>query len=240
MNIIFITGTDTDIGKTLATGLMGRYLRQSSKTVITQKIIQTGCASSPVRHSQDVMCHRKLMGIEWGKLDASNVTCPYHFAFPGSPHLAAQMEDRTIDPRKITEATETLAEAYDIVLVEGVGGIYVPLTNSLALIDYLAERNYPLVVVTSSRLGSINHTLMTLDIAWQRGLEVLGVIYNRHPPEKPEIANDSKLVFKGFLKKFGYPDTVVDLPEIDVEKPPNIDFLPILNPILGIYKAVLY
>ena len=220
MGILFITGIDTGIGKTYATGLLARFLLQQGKSVITQKIIQTGCEHT----SEDIILHRKIMGINFTEEDKKNLTNPYIFTFPSSPHLAARRENVTIDTNTITTATEILAKKYDHVLIEGVGGIMVPLTDEITLLDYISERLYPILIISSSRLGSINHTLMTIEILKNRNLEVRGIIYNQFPKEKREIIEDSKSVFKKFLYKYDYPAVVIDMPLFDFNNIPEIDF----------------
>ena len=93
MSVIFITGIDTGAGKSIATGLIARYLYKNNKSVITQKIVQTGCE----KISEDIALHRKIMGIDLNEDDKKGLTCPYTFKYPASPHLAAQMEQKEID-----------------------------------------------------------------------------------------------------------------------------------------------
>jgi dethiobiotin synthetase len=226
MPTIVVTGIDTDIGKTIATGLLARYVRQMGVSVITQKIVQTGCADI----SDDIRLHRQLMGIDLTPEDHAGVTCPYLFPLPASPHLAAREARTIIEPDVIITATRQLEQVYDLVLLEGVGGVYVPLNDSLTLLDYLEKQRYPVIVVSSSRLGSINHTLLTLDAVRQRQLDVLGIIYNLDPTTRPEIADDSKHVFSNFLRRFGFRDVVIPLPYVDIQNAMvEIDFMPLVQ-----------
>ena len=204
--VIAVTGIDTDIGKTIATGLLGRYLRQKGLRVITQKIAQTGC----LRMSEDIITHRQLMGMDIQEADRSGLTCPYIFPEPCSPHLAASLAGKEIDCGVITAATLELCQVYDYVLLEGVGGLLVPLQDNRTLLDYLQETGYPLILVSSPRLGSINHTLAALELAKGRGLKVLGILYNRFREDNPAIASDSARVFSRYLRKHGFADCVVD------------------------------
>ncbi len=225
-----ITGIDTDIGKSIATGLLARYLKQNGASVITQKIVQTGCTEL----SDDIRLHRRLMGIELTPDDLEGLTCPYLFPLPASPHLAARQANTCIAPDVITQATRHLEQTYDIVLLEGVGGIYVPLTESLTLVEYVAEQRYPLIVVSSSRLGSINHTLLTLEAARHRQLDVLGIIYNLDPDTPQKIADDSQQVFRSFLRRFNFHDTIIPLPHIDIQQePPPINFTSLVQSLLA-------
>jgi dethiobiotin synthetase len=205
--VIAVTGIDTDIGKTIATGLLGRYFRQQGKRVITQKIAQTGCCVSV---SDDIITHRQLMGMDIQEADRSGLTCPYIFLEPCSPHLAAALAGKEIDCRVITSATMELCRRYDVVLLEGVGGLLVPLQDDYTLIDYFQDTGYPLILVSSPRLGSINHTLAALELAKGRGLNVVGILYNRFKEDNPIIASDSARVFSRYLRKHGFADCVVD------------------------------
>jgi len=220
MGVTFITGIDTGIGKTYAAGLAARFLRKRGESVITQKVVQTGCSDK----SEDIAIHRAIMGMEYTDDDEKGLTCPYLFAFPASPHLAAELEHANIDLDVITRATEELTRKYGRVLLEGAGGLSVPLNDNSTLLDYLTMRNYPIVIVSSSRLGSISHTLMALELLKYRDLSVRGIIYNRYPDEKIEIAEDSKKIFVKYLAKFGYPSAVVDMPVFDLHAIPDIDF----------------
>ncbi len=206
-NVICVTGIDTDIGKTIATGLLGRYLLGKGYSVITQKISQTGCTGL----SEDILQHRSIMGIEIQKEDREGITCPYIFPEPCSPHLAASLVDKEIKSSVIRQATHSLMKSYDYVLLEGVGGLLVPLNSDATLLDYLEKEGYPLILVSSPRLGSINHTLAALELAHIRGLEVVGILYNRFSDTNELIAEDSIRVFKKYLLKYGFQDRVINL-----------------------------
>lgn len=220
MAITFITGIDTGIGKSFATGLLARYLRAGGKSVITQKLVQTGTSGEP----EDITIHRALMGIGLTEDDARGLTCPYRFKFPASPHLAAKMESASIHAEALSASADLLAERYDHVLIEGAGGICVPLDGDFTILDYVGMRRYPVIIVTSSRLGSINHTLMTLEMLKSRGLDVAGMIYNLYPPEDETITADSRELFSRFLAARGYPPAIADLPVVDMKNIPDIDF----------------
>uniref|UniRef100_UPI003569A8D5 dethiobiotin synthase n=1 Tax=Ancylomarina sp. TaxID=1970196 RepID=UPI003569A8D5 len=124
MSTYFITGIDTDAGKTFATGLMAKYLLDRNVNVMTQKFAQTGC----VGISEDILAHREIMGVEPYEEDKDGTTCPYVFTYPASPHLAAKIDGDEIDINVINASTEKLEAAYDTLLIEGVGGIHVPIT----------------------------------------------------------------------------------------------------------------
>lgn len=208
MPTLCLCGIDTGIGKSFATGLLARHLVEQGQRVITQKLVQTGCAERP----DDILLHRRLMECGWLEEDEKKLTCPYCFPFAGSPHLAARLAGTTIDPERITAATRMLEERFAWVLLEGAGGLQVPLQEDLTLLDYLVPQGYPLVLVTSPRLGSINHTLLSLEIIRARGLKLAGLVYNLFDPSPNEIVQDTLRVFARALQRHGFPETIVILP----------------------------
>ena len=205
--VLCVTGIDTDIGKTVVTGLVARVYKKNGINVITQKIVQTGCQGM----SEDIIVHRDLMEMELQPEDYDATTCPYIFKTPCSPHLAAQIEGVTIDCDVIRQATQKLLQRYDLVILEGAGGISVPISQDLTFLDYLQGENIPIIIVTSPRLGSINHTLNILEIAKSRGLAVKALVYNHYQEADARIVKDSREIFKRYLKKYGYACPVIDI-----------------------------
>ncbi|HLR17468.1 MAG TPA: dethiobiotin synthase [Alcanivoracaceae bacterium] len=190
----FVTGIDTDVGKTIATGWLAKQLLQQGQSVITQKFVQTGG-----HENSDIAVHRALMGVPPLPEDGTGLTEPAVFAYPASPHLAAALEGRAVPVEEIVAATNTLAERYDVVLVEGAGGLLVPLDDNVLLADVVAAQAYPVILVTSGRLGSINHTLLSLEALQQRGMEVAMVLFNRyHDSADSTIAEDTC----GYLQRY--------------------------------------
>ena len=175
--VYFISGIDTSVGKTAATGAIAKALAQAGKRVITQKMIQTGCEQV----SEDIEEHRRIQGIPFTEEDREGWTCPYIFSYPCSPHMAAAKDGRTIDLQVITQATERLRERYEYVLLEGAGGLMVPNDFQSLTIDYIRDQGYPLILVTSGKLGSINHTLLSMFAAEQYGIPVKAIVYNQYP-----------------------------------------------------------
>ena len=188
MTTLFITGIATDIGKTYATGILARHLLSSGKSVITQKLIQTG-VTAPI--ADDIRTHRTLMNVPLMDVDTDGTTCPLTFVKPASPHLSARLENRTINLDDITHATDKLNERFNIVLLEGAGGVLVPINDHILTLDYIATHDYPVIVVTSARLGSINHTLLTLEAIHARGLRLFAVVFNHHFDTDGDISADT-------------------------------------------------
>lgn len=156
--------------------------------------------------SEDIELHRRIMGTGLLPEDKERLTMPEIFSYPCSPHLAAEIDKRPIDFDKIERATQTLSERYDAVLLEGAGGLMVPLTRELLTIDYVAQKQYPLVFVTSGRLGSINHTLLSLEAMTRRGICLHTLAYNLFPEEDDEIIRRDTEEYMRDLLKREYPE----------------------------------
>lgn len=201
--IYFVSGIDTDAGKSYATGFLARELMRAGKSVITQKLIQTGNTG----YSEDILLHRRIMQIPLTPEDNALITMPEIYSYPCSPHLAAKIDNRPPDFAHIDACTQLLAEKYDIVLLEGAGGLMVPLTDEWLTIDYIVEKNFPLLFVTSGKLGSINHTLLAFEAIRSRRIPLHTLLYNLYPNEKESIIrNDTKAFILHYLEK-NFPET---------------------------------
>lgn len=190
--------------------------RESNHT----KLIQTGNDTI----SEDIALHRRIMNVaQLFPEDWEQLTYPIIYTYPASPHLAAEIDHYTTDMSVATRATQVLASRYDVVLLEGAGGPMVPLTRDLLTIDYVAEQGYPVILVTSGRLGSINHTLLCIESIVRRGLQLHSIIYNRYPSTDTIIENDTIDYLRNFLAN-NYRDTLFfEMPEITIadKKSPN-------------------
>lgn len=189
-NVYFVSGIDTEIGKTYATGYLARKYTAEGQRVITQKLIQTGNHEV----SEDIEKHRQIMGVNFFPEDHERLTMPEIFSYPASPHLAAQIDQRDINFTAICNATETLAQRFDMVLLEGAGGLMVPLTQTYLTIDYIKEHQFPVILVTSGRLGSINHTLLSLHALKAYEIDLYAIAYNLNDDTQDQtIAEDTKI-----------------------------------------------
>lgn len=199
LNSLFITGTDTEIGKTLVTGLLLDYLRKVGYSVITQKWIQTGSEGFPL----DISVHLRLAGMSESDIEAELVDiCPFQFKLPASPHLAAAEENKRIDPDKIIESFYKLEEKYDCVLAEGIGGALVPLSENELVIDIAERLQLPVLIVAGNKLGAINHTLLTIEAVRSRNLPLAGIIFNNISPETdPAIIEDNPEIIRRFTSE---------------------------------------
>ncbi len=205
---IFISGIDTDAGKSYCTGWLAKQMMENGRSVITQKFIQTG----NVGQSEDIELHRQIMGTGMLPEDEAHLTAPIIFTYPASAQLAARIDGREIDLNVIDRSTAELLKNHDTVLIEGAGGLMVPITDDFMAIDYVASRNLPLILVTNSRLGSINHTILSLEAIKSRGIRLHSVLYNTYFDNDPEISRDTRAYIKRYVSRH-FPGTpVTDVP----------------------------
>lgn len=184
---IFISGIDTDAGKSYCTAWLGNHLRREGLKVTTQKFIQTGCTDT----SEDIITHRRLMGDPIDN-EPWELTAPEIYTYPASPHLSALIDKRPVDLDKIDRARHELEQQCDVLLVEGAGGLMVPITDSMLTIDYVSSRNLTVALVTNGRLGSISHTLLALEALASRKIPVKYLLYNTHFDSDPVISPDTR------------------------------------------------
>lgn len=209
--VYFLSGIDTDAGKTYATAMMARYFMDKGLSVITQKFVQTGCDE----YSEDIVRHRELLGTGLLDVDLDHTTAPVIFSYPASAQLAARIDGREIDLKAIDDATARLTSLFDIVIIEGAGGLMVPLTDDFLTIDYIATRRLPVILVTNGVLGSINHTILSLEALERRGIDVPYVVYNKHFDSDKVIAADTHGFIERYLKRHHPSSALIDLESID-------------------------
>ncbi len=209
--IIFISGIGTNVGKSYATGWLANQFAGQGISVITQKMIQTGNKDI----SEDITVHRKIMKMDYTDFDRNHVTAPVILSYPASPHLAAAIDNKTINLKAIDDATALLSSRYDTVLVEGAGGLMVPITEQYLTIDYIADKNYPVALVTNGMLGSINHTILSFEALKARGISLPYVIYNPFFDEDSVISSDNKTFMKRYFSQYSPSTTFLTMPRID-------------------------
>lgn len=171
---LFVTGTDTGVGKTVVGCAIAEALRRRHVAIGVMKPIETGVGpQGPL----DAISLAEAAGVS----DALDLVCPQRFALPATPSIAAEQEGRTVDLSAIRAAHAELTRRYPFLLVEGAGGMLVPIAPGFSMIDLAAEFGAPLVVVTRASLGTINHTLLTLEAIERRGLALAGVVISHGP-----------------------------------------------------------
>lgn len=181
---IFVTGTDTGVGKTVVTAAIAWNLTQAGKRVALMKPVQTGTiVSGPT----DIEFVQKVLGADY----SLDVSCPYMFSDPVAPLVASMLVGERIDIKKIKDAYSRLSSDNDFVIVEGAGGLLVPILEDYFMSDLALDLDLPVLIVTRPNLGTLNHTFLTLESAKKRGLDVAGIVISNFPwdPGLPEQTN---------------------------------------------------
>lgn len=183
----FITGTGTGVGKTIVTaGVAGHFL-SIGRNVSIMKPVQTGTSKS-------------VSDLETIKAIVPAITplpkmlaTPYSFSLPASPLLAARSEDREIEPDTIMKAFKDASSRQDIdvLLVEGAGGLLVPLTQEFLMVDLISKMDIPTILVTTPGLGTVNHTLLSIEAMKKRNLKIAGIIINKMPLQPGIVEKDN-------------------------------------------------
>lgn len=175
---VFVTGTDTEIGKTVVAGGLALAFRERGVDVGVMKPAVTDCRTRRgKRISEDVDFLVKASGCE----DDPGLVSPYMLRDPLAPEVAAEREGVRIDVRKIKGAFRKLAKKHEALIVEGAGGLYVPVKRNYLMIELIAELGVPILIVARPGLGTINHTLLSCEAARARGIGVAGIIINNYP-----------------------------------------------------------
>lgn len=170
---IFITGTDTGVGKTVIAGCLAAALYRAGKKVAVYKPVQCGGLLKGKIKSPDLALVKELSGIP----DSALVN-DFSFQMAASPHLAAEREKLKVDIGLIKKHNKLLLNEYDFVLIEGAGGLIVPLTRNYTVLSLIQELSVPVIIVSRAGLGTINHTSLTINALRSFEIPVLGIIFN--------------------------------------------------------------
>ena len=182
---LVIVGTDTDVGKTWVTGHLARALHETGVPIITQKWVQSGAGST------DIETHDRLSGLTFDEALLPD-RLPYHFPDPVSPHLAAARVGQFLDVTQCLAATDRLVAAGYHVLIEGSGGLMVPYTETVMLLDILADAGFSVLLVSENRVGVINQVMLSVMALRQRGVGLLGsVLSQKNPDLDPAVMADN-------------------------------------------------
>jgi dethiobiotin synthetase len=182
---LFITGTDTGVGKTLIAGAIAKILTEQNLKVGVFKPIATGCRNSREGLvSSDAEFLAYCADCEY----PLSVVNPVSFRTPAAPTVSAENERREINFEEISSAYNYICQTCQLVIVEGIGGIRVPITEDINVLDLAAELGLPIVIVSRPDLGTINHTLLTIDAIRSKNLNIAGVVINGYDASKAELA----------------------------------------------------
>ena len=177
---IFITGTGTEIGKTVIAGGISASLKQAGVNVGVMKPISTGGTT-------DAQFLKRAAKVD----DPLTLINPICLRYPLAPSVSARLEGKTIDFSTIKTAYAELNERYDFLVVEGVGGIAVPLDNDFLVAHLISQLNLPVLIVAQAGLGTINHTMLTVAFARQFNLRILGIVLNHLHLDTPGLAEQT-------------------------------------------------
>ena len=202
---IFISGTDTEVGKTVVTAALACCLQKSGLNVKAVKPFQTG---TELEGLLDIEFVYKL--LETG-FDLDEV-CPVRLGKPLSPHAAAALENKELDVDKVVKSLkQKFMHSEDTVLFEGAGGLLVPITKDYFMSDFARDMGLSLVIVSRPGLGTLNHTLLSIEHAKSAGLEILGVVVSNYP-KNPGLAESLNIAA---LKELTDVDVIGVIPSID-------------------------
>ncbi len=218
MNGFFITGTDTGVGKTLIAGAIARALSLNGRRVGVMKPFESGCRRDGAAVvPADAVLLRNMAGSQ----DDLALICPYAFERPLAPGVAADLEQVPISLEKVQKIFNQLSAQYDIMLVEGAGGLMVPVSAEHLIIDTIRLLQLPLIIVARTALGTINHTLLTVREAQRAGICVCGIILNKVSPEQDEAEDTNPEV----IRKFSNVPLLGQVPYIPADERGDPDFL---------------
>ena len=180
----FITGTDTDVGKTYIASALVRYFVQQGQTAVGMKPIAAGCEKiNGALHNADASALLAASNLAVRLEDVN----PYAFEPAIAPHIAAEQAGVTVSLSKIKHAFDALQSQADAVIVEGAGGFRVPINREQTMADLAVQLNLPVIMVVGVRLGCINHALMTAGSIKAAGLDLVGWVANRIEPDMPAL-----------------------------------------------------
>ncbi len=199
----WIVGTDTDVGKTLITAYFMRYFQMKGKNVIPYKPVQTGIITENNKsYYGDTTLYQSLSETHLIERHLNS----YSFKEPASPHYAAKLEDSEIKGEVILEHISKLKSMYDCVICEGAGGLYVPLDEqrNYYFFHLIQQSQLPVVLVTRTKVGTINHTLLSLEALKISDIPIVGIVFNGYEGTNLEMNNIA--VIKNFAK---LPDLII-------------------------------
>jgi dethiobiotin synthase len=238
MNGLFITGTDTDVGKTALSALLLAELRRRNINVAPMKPVQTGCGEAATGTRHEALGNRSITAqssrftvpdldysLSMAQMEVDDEAyrnmAPYTFEPACSPHLAAEMAGTEIDIAEIIIAARTLARTYEFILAEGAGGIMVPLNRRELMLDLMQALRFPVLLVARPNLGTINHTLLSIRALRSDGLDIAGVVLVSSRPGEPGfIEADSA----GTIEQFGNVPVLGTIPYCTQLAPPRPRF----------------
>jgi len=213
---LFIAGTDTGVGKTFVAAGLVRLARNQGLRAVAVKPVETGC---PLRDG--MLYPEDGVFLREASQDAISLDAcvPFRFSLPASPARAAAMEGKHLSVPAIVEHVRTLAEEADLVVVEAAGGLMVPVQERLMMIDLAERLGYPTILVGRTRLGTINHTLLSVNLLTQREIPIAGIVLCRTEP----ASGPEELYTPADIARLVDGIPVVELPHLEPDTARDID-----------------
>jgi dethiobiotin synthetase len=235
---VFVTGTGTEVGKTVVAAAIARTLAAAGHSVAVFKPAVTGLGELPAGGAAD----HELLRRAAGSRQSDEEIAPYRYGPSASPHLAAALAGEAIEPESLRKAARAAAASAETLVCEGVGGLLVPLTGRFCDLsgdtsappylvrDLAVDLGYPLVITASPGLGTINHTLLTLESARAAGLEVASVVLTPWPDEPSEVERSNRETIAGLGQV-----EIQTLPPLNLAKPAS---WPPLQMLMGLKPSI--
>jgi dethiobiotin synthetase len=214
---VFVTGTDTEVGKTVVAAAIAAGAARTGLDVAVFKPAVSGL-------DEDGEPDHELLARAAGTSQSEDEIAPYRYGPPLSPHLAAELAGERIDPERLKRVAAAALDGAEAIVCEGVGGLMVPLTPDYLVRNLAAELGHPLVVAARPGLGTINHTLLTIEAAWAAELEVMAVVLTPWPAEPGGLEESNR---KTIAALSGV--EVLTLPELDLAAPESWPLLDLLQ-----------
>jgi dethiobiotin synthetase len=233
---VFITGTGTEVGKTVVAAALARTAQMAGARVAVFKPAVSGLADCPLRPEAwdcaEELPDHVLLRLASGSTQGDDEIAPYRYGPAVSPHLAAELSGETIDPDRLRAAALEAAADSDLLVCEGVGGFLVPLTPDYLIRDLALDLGLPVLIVAPPGLGSINHTLLTVEAMRGTGLDIGGVVLNPWPtePSSLELSNLETIARLGHVR-------VDTLPRLDLTRPESWPRLSLSEPVRRLRAA---
>jgi dethiobiotin synthetase len=223
---LFVTGTGTEVGKTVVASAIAYAARAAGDRVAVFKPAVSGLDDNPLRpevwESAPELPDHAMLRLAAGSEQGDEQVAPYRYGPAVSPHLAAELAGEEIDPDRLRGAALAATEGADLLVCEGVGGFLVPLTTEYLVRDLARDLALPVVVAASPGLGTINHTLLTVQAVREAGLEVAAVVLTPWRSEPTAMERSNR-------------ETIVRLATVAVETLPRLDLGdPASWPVLGV------
>ena len=208
MRGVFVTGTGTEVGKTVVAAVLARAAASSGRRVAVFKPAVSGLEGYEASGAEP---DHELLRRAAGSTQRDEEIAPYRYGPPLSPHLAAELRGAEIEPARLLDGARAAAAAADVLICEGVGGFLVPLTRTYLVRDFARQLELPVVIAAPAGLGTINHTLLTLEAVRGAGLDVAAVVLTPWPPEPGALERSNRETIERLGVVRSYPLETIDL-----------------------------